>query len=200
MFFPSVLPFLGKTLPHFSPSLPALFTQPSSPGLSQAEGPSLHSLSLLLRGCLSLLLLHFSSSAALFLLCCSRCLSLPSPSATTALGDGTQTSLPTLPGHPGALAAPNTSETRWSGLPAASVSPSVQQGSMAAGGERDRLDTFVAPHNQNCSHSVVLPSQACPRLIPDLLTHPHGYGAAHSWVQVAPFQGTHRSGMPRGGW
>lgn len=133
--------------------------------------------------------------AALFLLCCSRCLSLPSPSATSALGDGTQSSLPTLPGHPGALAAPSAAERRWSHSAAASVSPPVEQGQplqagMAlAAGEGDRLGSFVAPHSQSCSHSMVLSSLACPRLIPDLLTHPHGCGAAHSWVRVAPFLG-----------
>lgn len=94
---------------------------------------------LLLRGCLSLLgLLPFPP--------------LPSPSATSPLGDGTQRSLPTLPGQPGALAAPSAAETRWSCSPAASVSPPARQGQplqagmAVAAGEGDRLGSFVAPH------------------------------------------------------
>ena len=155
MFLPSVLPLLVKTLPHFSPALPALFFQPglSSPVPSRAGGSQpAQPFPCCSRGCLSLLgaarflQQHFSSSAAVGASPCDR------PEPPHPLGDGAQTSLPVLPGHPSALSIPNAAETCWSCSPAASVSPPVRQylplqTRTAAGAEGDRqaLDGFMAP-------------------------------------------------------
>lgn len=192
MFFPSVLPFLVKTLPYFSPSLPAVFTQPSSPGLSQAEGPSLHSPSRAAPW------VPLPPAAALFLLCCTsppllQQVPLPALNLSHLTPWGWHSDLPAHAARsPWSFSNSQCFRNTLVSLTCCLSFPICTAGPAPPGRHgcwwgKDRLDTFVAPHNHNCSHSVVLPSQACPRLIPDLLTAPHGCGAAHSWVQVAPF-------------
>lgn len=149
-FLPSVLPLLVKTLPHFSPALPALFFQPGLsspvPSLPGGSHPA-HPFPCSSRGCLSLpaaarfLRQHFSSSAAV------GASPRRHPEPPHPLGDSAQCCQVT------AVLYRYLTLQKCAGSPAASVSPPPVkqylplQTMMAAGGEGDRqvLDGFVAP-------------------------------------------------------